>query len=295
MRPGIIGWGSSSMALIGPAMEVALAPWGVGFLNEGRGGETSHHTAARLGSIPLPVSIEGGRLPAAGTVRLLPTALDLVPHALKPFAGHVAGIAAVVHGTTEGIFLTRLRPGEPVAVDGDPFVPVTPAALHGRDALLWMGKNDLNRGQDAAGVIDRIVTSARFLAAAGARVAVVGQFTNNGADPAMREKVLEVNRSCAEHFGPAHLDVQDFLTSPALPAATGIDPTAEDLAERAAGAKPPSVSTDPGHFDQLGNAAVARHLLRGLQQLDGFDRLGPPASAPDLVATPSSVPAKETS
>lgn len=271
MSPALVGWGSSSMALIGPALEAALAPSGTAFLNEGRGGETSHHTAARIGSIPLPVAVEGGRLPAAGTVRLLPTELDLVPHFLKPFAGHVAGIPAVVHGTEEGVFLTRLRPGDPIAVDGDPFLPLTGASLRGHDAVLWMGKNDLNRGQDAAGVLERIAVSARYLEQAGARVAVVGQFVNNAAEPAMRAQVLAVNSGGAERFGPAYLEVQDFLTSHALPEATGIGASTEDLAERRAGAKPPSISTDPGHFDQLGNVAVAGHLLAGLGRLGLLD------------------------
>lgn len=263
----LAGWGSSSMALISPALEAALAPCGVTYLDQGRGGETSHHTAARLGALPLPVSVPGGRLPGAGTVRLQPTTLDLASQFLRPFAGHVAGVPAVVHGTAQGIFLTRLHPGEPVAVDGDPFAPLIGRALRGTDALLWMGKNDLNRRQDAAGVIERILASARHLEEAGARVSVIGQFVNNGAEPAMREQVLTVNTACREHFGPAHLDIQDFLTSPALPEATGVPPSRADLAARAEGVKPPSISTDPGHFDQLGNVALAGHLRSGLQGL----------------------------
>src|SRR5690625_6259012 len=63
MSRRIVGWGSSSMALIGPAMDSVLAADGVPFVNEGRGGETSHHTAARIGSLPLPVRVAGGTLP----------------------------------------------------------------------------------------------------------------------------------------------------------------------------------------------------------------------------------------
>lgn len=271
LTSALVGWGSSSMALIGPALEAVLAPCGVTYHDQGRGGETSHHTAARLGALPLPVSVPGGRIPGAGTVRLQPTALDLASQFLRPFAGHVADVPAVVHGTEQGVFLTRLHPGEPVAVSGDPFVPLVGSALRGTNALLWMGKNDLQRGQDAAGVIERILASARHLEDAGARVAVVGQFVNNGAEPAMREQVLTVNTACREHFGPAHLDIQDFLTSPALPEATGVPPSREDLAERANGVKPSSISTDPGHFDQLGNVAIAGRVRTGLQGLGLLD------------------------
>lgn len=271
----LVGWGSSSMTLLAPALEAVLAPCGVRFHDQGRGGETSHHTAARLGAIPLEVSVEGGRLPSAGTVRLEPTALDLVAHFLRPFAGHVAGVPAVVHGTEEGVFLTRLTPGDPVTVCGDPFVPSSGSALRGTDALLWMGKNDLLRGQDAEGVVERIIASARHLEQAGARVVVIGQFVNSGAEPAVREQVLAVNAACQEHFGPAHLEVQEFLTSAALAERTGIPPTPADLRARADGEKPPSLSTDPGHFNQLGNVAIAGHLRAGLQGLGLLENPGP--------------------
>src|SRR5699024_12233766 len=76
LSAALVGWGSSSIALLAPALEAVLAPCGVTYHDQGRGGETSHHTAARLGAIPLEVSVDGGRLPAAGTVRLRPTALD---------------------------------------------------------------------------------------------------------------------------------------------------------------------------------------------------------------------------
>src|SRR5690625_1107467 len=113
MSRRIVGWGSSSMALIGPAMDSVLAADGVPFVNEGRGGETSHHTAARIGSLPLPVRVAGGTLPGAGTIRLEPTGLDLVATALKPFAGHVGGLEAVAHGDEEGCCSPAPSPGLP--------------------------------------------------------------------------------------------------------------------------------------------------------------------------------------
>src|SRR5699024_9502328 len=147
------------------------------------------------------------------------------------------------------------------------FVPVTGTALRGQDALLWMGKNDLNRGASAADVTARIIATADWLRAAGARVAVVGQFTNNGATPAEQAAVLEVNAACADHLGAAHIDVQDFLTSRDLPDHVGMPATAEDRAQRTAGAKPPSLSNDPGHLDQLGNQVVAARIVRALAAL----------------------------
>src|SRR5690625_7513033 len=70
MSRRIVGGGSAAMAVIGPAMDSVLAADGVPFVSEGRGGETSHHTAARIDSLPLPVRVACGTLPGAGTVRL---------------------------------------------------------------------------------------------------------------------------------------------------------------------------------------------------------------------------------
>ena len=130
-----------------------------------------------------------------------------------------------------------------------------------------MGKNDLNHGQSADGVVERIVTTAEHLTHAGARVAVVGQFVNNGSEDDAREKVLAVNTACAAHFGPSHLDIQDLLTSARVEVGTGIAMSPEDLAAREAGAKPPSLSNDPGHLNQIGNHVVAARIMRGLREL----------------------------
>lgn len=275
MSRRIVGWGSSSMALIGPAMDSVLAADGVPFVNEGRGGETSHHTAARIGSLPLPVRVPGGTLPGAGTVRLGRTGLDLVATALKPFAGHVGGLEAVAHGDEEGMLLTRSDPGDPLPVDGDPFIPHLGTMWRGEDCLLWMGKNDLNRGASAAEVIERIDATADWLAAAGARVLVIGQFTDNGCEPAMREKITAVNTAGASRYGDHYVDVQRFLTSPELPAVTGLPATPEDLAERRAGNKPPSLSTDPGHLTTAGSLAVAHHLRAHLHQVGWLGSASP--------------------
>lgn len=272
MTGPIVGWGSSSMALIGPALDSVLAADDACFVNEGRGGETSHHTAARIGSLPIPVRVEDGLLPTAGTVRLRPTGLDLVAAFLKPFAGRVAGVEAVVHGTEDGVLLSRTEPGEPVAVDGDPFLPHLGATWRGADSLLWMGKNDLNRGASAAEVIARIDATADWLSGGGARVVVIGQFTDNGAAPRMREQVLAVNAAGSARYGDHYLDVQDYLTSPDLPARTGLDPAPGDHEERRDGNKPPSLSTDPGHLTMNGSLAVARHIREHLHRLGWLDR-----------------------
>src|SRR5699024_570313 len=92
------------------------------------------------------------------------------------------------------------------------------------------------------------------------RVLVIGQFTNNGCEPGMREKITAVNAAGAARYGDHYVDVQRFLLSPELTAVTGRPPTADDLAERRAGSKPPSLSTEPRPLAPAGSLAIARHL-----------------------------------
>lgn len=263
----LVGWGSSSVYGIGPALDSVLADTPVRFVNEGRGGETSHHSAARLGSLPVAVSVAGGALPSAGTVRLRETPLVQNAPALKAFAGEAASVPGVVHGDEERLFFTRQSPGDAVAVDASPFLPRVGHRLRGEDTLLWMGKNDLVRGASAEEVIARTDGSAEWVRRGGGRAVVIGHFVNTASDPETREKVLAVNAAHAGRYGDRFVDVQGFVTSEEVWSVTGLTPTAEDRAEQHLGHKPPSLSSDPGHFDMAGYLAVARLLRRRLDVL----------------------------
>lgn len=271
MTDVVVGWGSSSMAGIGPALESALRDRGVGFMNQGQGGETSHHTCARIGSIPLRVTVEGGRLPAAGTIRLSPSPLDMVPGFLKTFAGTVSGMSGTVHGEEVGVWFTRRSPGAPLEVDGEPFIPLTGTALRSNDALLWIGKNDLNRGAAASAVVERTRRTVAWLSEAGARVAVIGHFTNNHDEPEVSRRVHAVNGELADILGARFIDVQDFLTGDGIWDAAGMSPTSIDRTDLAAGCKPSSMSTDPGHLNQVGYHAVADHVVGNLERMGWFE------------------------
>src|SRR5699024_3119157 len=106
------------------------------------------------------------------------------------------------------------------------------------------------------------------------RVLVIGQFTNNGCEPGMREKIPAANAAGAARYGDRYVDVQRFLLSPELTAVTGPPPTADDLAARRAGNKPTSLSADHGHLTMAGSLASAHHLRAHLHQV-GWLRSSP--------------------
>ncbi len=270
----IVGWGSSSMAGIGPALETALHRVGRRFRNEGKGGETSHHTGARLGALPPALTLPDGVIPAAGSVTVT-SALDHRAEYLKPVAGTVAGVPGVLAPQEERIVFTRQAPGEPVPVPSPTaFDSLLGPELAAHDTLLWIGKNDLAQGGTAEEVVARTHATTDWLAARGTRFLVIGHFVDTGSAPELQRAVAATNGALAERYGTLFLDVNGPLTAAGLWDRTGLTPTADDLAEQAAGRKPPSVSSDANHLDLVGYHDVAALIVARLASLGWWQASG---------------------
>lgn len=263
----IVGWGSSSMEGIGPALEVALDGTGRELRNLGKGGETSHHTAARLGALPPLLTLPDGVLPAAGSVPAR-SVLDLQAVSLRAVAGTVAGVRGVLGPSAEQVVFTRETPGPPVAVPGPvPFHSLLGPQLAAYDTLLWIGKNDLHHGDSAEDVVGRTRATAGWLTARGTRVLVLGHFVNTGSPAELQRRVEATNAALQAEYGDHFLDVNGPLTAPHVWERTGLTATAEDRAEQAAGRKPPSLSADHNHLDMVGYHLVARLVRDRLRVL----------------------------
>ena len=253
----IVGWGSSSMERIGPAMDCVLNGSGRWFHNLGRGGESSHHTAARIGALPPRLSFPENAVPAAGSVPV-ESVLTHRGVALKPFAVAVAGVQGVLSHEDGVILFTREAPGAAVPLDG----PVPARSLRGPelasfDSLLWIGKNDLSDGADAAGVIERTDATADWLTSHGARVLVLGHFVNTDAPAGQQHQVEIVNRAHDSRYGSHFLDINTPLRSADIWSAIGLEATEPDRREQTAGRKPISISADAAHLDMVGYSFVA--------------------------------------
>ncbi len=263
----IVGWGSSSMEGIGPALELALSACGRELRNLGKGGETSHHTAARMGALPPLLSFPDGVLPAAGSVPVT-SVLDDQAVSLKPVAGTVAGMAGVLSPRDERVVFTREAPGAAVPlVEPVPFHALLGPELAEHDTLLWIGKNDLHHGDTPEGVVERTHAAADWLASRGTRVLVIGHFVNTGSPAELQGRVEATNAALAERYGEHFLDVNGPLTAPDVWERAGIAPTDEDRTEQAAGRKPPSLSADHNHLDMVGYHLVAGLIARRLRSL----------------------------
>jgi len=261
----VSGWGSSSMERMGAqfaAMVGALEP-NATYYNGGKGGEQSTHIAARLGSIPLRVTVEGGAIPASGAVTV--TASNARPSAsLKAYTGWLNGVHGTMRATSSIFYFTRTEGGAAVTAAGEfEFKPEIGPQHRSDVVFLWMGKNDVGV-YTAEEVIERTDKSFEWLSPFNPRCLVLGHFNNSNWDPASTDtkRVAAINAAHKARYGDLYIDVQAFLLSSEVWTLTGITPTAEDLQQQARGQKPNSLSVDDGHMNEAMYIALNEHVIQ---------------------------------
>ncbi|WP_314436946.1 SGNH/GDSL hydrolase family protein [Massilia timonae] len=267
------GWGSSSMEGIQAEITNMAVSFGVtNYFNGGRGGEWSTDSCARMGSIPAVLKIAGGSIPASGPVAVTCTNTTLTT-ALLPYAGTINGVHGTLMVGGGGHTFTRSVAGNAVQMEGEySMIPDKGMENRASVVLLWLGKNDLSSGIPAAEVIARTDHSFEWLAPMVKRCLVIGQFVNGGTPVSsqVRENIYAVNAQQKARYGQFFIDVHELITSPNVWVATGITPTQADLNEQAIGNKPPSLSTDPGHFNSAGYALVRRAIEARMKALKWY-------------------------
>lgn len=262
----ISAWGSSSVAGIADRFSEMASGFGAAYYNGGKGGERSEHIAARLGARPALLSFPDNEIPASGSVTVMSSNMPASPY-LQPYAGTVAGVAGTLSSTAAEITFTRSAEGEAVSVSRDaPFMPDVGPRYRDAVAILWMGKNNFSStaaGVEAA-VIQQTDQAFGYFTAQSRHVLVLGHFNNSNVALTSQggKQLLATNAAYATRYGNLYVDVQGYLTSPQVWIDTGITPTQEDLELQATGRKPISLSSDAGHLNSAGYAAVAEHLVK---------------------------------
>lgn len=137
--------------------------------------------------------------------------------------------------------------------------------------ILNLGKNNLNGGGGTKDVGTLLQwTRDAVTWNGGSNALVMGHFINTytpRTGSRFRKRVTAYNQAARTEFGRQFLDLGGFLASPAVWGYAGIDPTAADRREQAAGNKPPSLSKDKAHLNPAGEVAVARWVHENLSAL----------------------------
>lgn len=274
----LTAWGSSSIMLNTELATLGTAV-GASFYNGGKGAEWSHHTAARLGSSPALLTFPNDTIPASGAVIVSAVSAVDGSTAIPPssnwlaYTGTVKGVAGTISSTNSAITFTRTTAGAAVAVTPKvEFTPKEGSSRRDHVAILNLGKNNMGTHSGQANLV-LAHTAAAY--AYFEKALVVSNFhdTNSAATGLERDQINQVNAALRARYGDHYIDVSEFLTSPDLWAVTGITPTSEDLAQQAAGNKPPSVSADPGHLNAIGYHAVRVLIQKRIEDLGWYDKV----------------------
>lgn len=254
----IVAWGDSLTASAGatseatryPAVAAAAFDPDRSVLNLGIGGQTSTQIAARMGAIPITVTLSGDLIPASGGVAVTAKSVNVLYNS-GSFTGTQAGWIAGVYGTmttdlSGNWTFTRAVAGADVPVPaGSLFTPEWAGAARSRINWLWLGRNGATSGYSVTGDIAAAVASLSHN-----RYLVGGIITGSIDGGSGLAAFLSTNATLAATYGVRYVDLLG-----ALQAAN--DGSANDLSDIAAGWVPRSLRSDSVHLNDAGYAVVA--------------------------------------
>lgn len=260
-------WGSSTAEGIAPDLAAAHKRFGVAVHGKGAFGEWSGQTLFRI--VPTTVTVEGGSIPATGTVRIAATVLNGEARNFLPTMGHLGGVHGQVRGygypgATGGNYyiFERAKPGDAVTAATAQWVPENPEPAQ-MNVWLGGGKNDINGDGRTDTQYDTMIANrdaaVAYWQAQGSDVLVVSGFINYGTPTGSRARTLldqEAADAAAKYPG-RYLNIQDLIAGGDVWDWTGITPTTDDLAAQAARTLPPSLTGTGNHFNDAGDAYVA--------------------------------------
>lgn len=239
------------------------------FVNVARGGDDSTAIGIRFGWVRPLVTVDGGVIPASGSVTLTSAEKITTRENRTLIGGTIAGVSGALHYDSGGQFtFTRSSTGDPVSVP-DPVRFVSDFTTASAVAIVWMGGNDFNSGfmGSTSSVADHVVHGYQQAVEWGieqARSVIVAGVTNRlsgGPGTQGFAEVQEVNRRLRETYPGQFLDVQGYYSEHAIYDA-GLTPTQADLDAMAQGAIPPQLFLADGiHLTIAAHEALGAHRI----------------------------------
>lgn len=268
LTAGAGGGGTSYPAELQALVDTMPVPGEV--KNFGVGGERSETIAGRAGGRPWLASVVGGRIPASGEVQVqlsADTGEDVLPllqgaNGVNPVT--IGGVTGNLSRRGDDYWFTREQAGTEVVAPA-PLGMVTAGSQDLRDDILvmWWGTNDGTN--DATAIIDRQRATVESMTVGDRRYLVLGLTTGD----AEYRRPMEAQFLSA--FGRRFVNVREHLTTPAVLAAAGIQPSAADLQQMSAGRVPGVLRVDDTHLNAAGYRLVAGLVWQRMTELGWQD------------------------
>jgi hypothetical protein len=257
-----------------PARLQELVPAGVQVYNIATSGYTVDEESIRIGALPLPLTVEGGSIPASGPVNVTTSAvIGWRPSGTgRNYIGSLAGVPGTLARTTSdtAFTFTRTTAGSAVPVPAGTLYTPDYTGHAGDTAVILLGRNNVSfavKGADAtiaehvAKGIARIVA---WLTPQVKHVLVVSNTTTTSetSGSAGYATVADINARLLAAYPSRFLNLRTYLVNQAIHD-LGITPTTDDTAAMAADTLPPSImdgGTDNTHWSRATAALVAAQV-----------------------------------
>lgn len=251
---GVAAWGDSLtqsgddstswIALLGRTL-------GMPFYNGGGWGQSAEEVAARQGSMPTAVTLEGGQVLANGAARVNEMSVDVLsPGRLDEVSGSLAGVLGTLKNQDGVTTFQRSFAGSPATVESETTFSPSDAMSHRTwTQIIWVGRN---AGlEDPADVVERMIAygSDRYL---------VIEIPDAEGWPNMDAVNAELESEWPENY----VAIPSLLATPEAAQIARITFTPDDEDDIAAGFVPRSFRDDEVHLNIAGRAVVAELLKR---------------------------------
>lgn len=260
---------------------------GTTFVNHARSGDESNTVLFREGINPIICRVEGGVIPASGSVQLTTSMYIQERDNRLLIGGTLNNIAGTLTYVSPGVLtFTRSTAGSSVNVPSftefrSSWGPGGSSATTAHALLAWFGGNDFNYeaiGQERT-IADHVIGNYRrfvdYCLANGYQPIIAG-VTNRltalaGSDGFAM--VQRINRELRRMFPNIFLDVQAYYVERAIYDA-GLTPTAADLEAMSRGEIPPQlyVAGDPVHLTPAAHQAIGEYWIAPWLALKGYAR-----------------------
>lgn len=282
----ILGDSQSERSATSWDQAVITALDGTTVINHARSGDESNTILMREGIMELVCRVDGGSIPASGSVNLTTNMVVQARENRMLIGGTLNGIGGTltfVSGTTWQF--TRSTAGSAVSVPSwtvfkSSWGPGGSAQTASHAVVAWFGGNDFNydfAGQERS-VADHIIGNYRrfleYCLANGYRPIIAGTTNRqaSGAGTAGFALVQRVNRGLREIYPDIFLDVQAYYAERAIYDA-GLTPTQADLDAMALGEIPPQLFLPDGvHLIPAAHSAIGEYWIAPWLANKGYGR-----------------------
>lgn len=245
-------------------------------VNRGVGGETTNTIMARAGSVPFVVnaftipsdtsSVEIGLLSSNGgaVAPLRQGDGGINPVKINGIEGKITIEQESYSSKDYKYFFQRTNSGDAVDVSNGTVVEIAnDSEFSNYVPIVFMGQNGTySNDQDLINQINSILSMEK----SNDKFLVLGLTTSTAADRANLEYAME------SAFGNRYINLREYIVENGLEQ-TGIEATEADTAALEVGSVPPSLLSDPIHFNSNGYSVIGNAVYERMRELGYFDNV----------------------